>query len=167
MEGRIPTSLSGISTLEELDLAKNNLSGVIPEELSSLHELAIFDVSSSNLSGPIPTWTQFSTFNVSSFQNNNCLWGCPLDSCNENGRQAIKYHNDSKVGNVRVRWFSRVDENMSLIALGMGMGIGFGGFFVLFMSWERAKHWVVPQTFHDPFFECMDFLHRHGLICSR
>ena len=73
LEGKIPTSLSGISTLEQLDLAKNNLSGPIPEELSKLHELVVLGVSSNNLCGQIPTGTQFSTFSVSSFQNNKCL----------------------------------------------------------------------------------------------
>ena len=86
LEGQIPTSLSGISTLEQFDLAKNNLSGPIPENLSKLHELAVLDVSSNNLCGKIPTGTQFSTFSVSSFQDNRCLWGCPLETCNVNER---------------------------------------------------------------------------------
>ena len=70
LEGKIPTSLSGISTLEQFDLAKNNLSGPIPENLSKLHELVILDVSSNNLYGKIQIGTQFSTFTVSSFENN-------------------------------------------------------------------------------------------------
>jgi Leucine-rich repeat (LRR) protein len=152
LEGRIPTSLSGISTLEQLDLAKNNLSGPIPEELSKLHELVVLDVSSNNLCGRIPTGTQFSTFNVSSFQNNKCLWGCPLDSCNENERQARKCDNATKSSNVRVGWLSHVDENMSLIALGLGMGIGFGGVVAIFVFWERAKHWVLSPIMPRPFF---------------
>ena len=84
LEGQIPTSLSGISTLEQLDLAKNDLSGSILENLSKLHELAVLDVSSKNLCGKILIGTQFSTFSVSSFENNRSLWGCPLESCNVN-----------------------------------------------------------------------------------
>ena len=146
MEGWIPTSLSGISTLEQLDLEKSKLTGPIPKELSKLHELVVFDVSSNILCGRIPTGTQFSTFNVSSFQNNSCLWGCHLYSCNENERQARKCDNDTKGSNVEVGWFSHVEENMSLIALGMGMRLGFGGVVGIFMLWKRAKDWVVPPN---------------------
>jgi hypothetical protein len=152
LEGRIPATLSQISTLEQLDLAHNYLSGRIPEELSELHELSVLDVSSNILCGQIPTGTQFSTFNVTSFQKNKCLWGCPLDSCNENERQARKGDNASKSNNVRLGWLSRVDANISLIALGMGMGIGFGGVVIIFMFWKRARYWVMPPNMPRPFF---------------
>jgi hypothetical protein len=152
LEGRIPTTLSQISTLEQLDLAHNYLSGSIPEELSELPELSVLDVSSNILCGRIPTRTQFSTFNVISFQKNKCLWGCPLDSCNENERQANKDDNSSKSINVRLGWISHVDENMSFIELGMGMGIGFGGVVIIFMLWKRSKNWVIPPNMTRPFF---------------
>lgn len=125
---------------------------MIPKELSKLHEFAVFDVSSNILCGQIPIGTQFSTFNVSSFQNNKCLWGCPLESCNRNERQATKADNDSKSCNVRAGWFTHVEENISLIALWIGMSIGFWGVIFLFMSWKRAKDWVVPPNMPLPFF---------------
>ena len=102
LEGRIPASLCAISTLEQLDLANNNLNGSIPEELSKLHELAILDVSSNILYGEIPRGTQFSTFSVSSFLKNKCLWSFPLDSCNENGRQQRKCDDTSNTSKVKV-----------------------------------------------------------------
>ena len=104
LEGKIPASLSAISTLEQLDLAKNKLSGPIPEGLSKLHELALLNVSSNILCGKILRGTQFSTFDVSSFQKNKCLWSCPLDSCNEIKRQTTKGDNDtqSKISDVRM-----------------------------------------------------------------
>ena len=86
LEGQFPTSLSGISTLEQLDLANNNLSGPIPQDLSKISMLASFEVSSNNLCGPIPTGTQFSTFNVTSFQKNKCLCGLPLPPCKQNDK---------------------------------------------------------------------------------
>ena len=133
LEGRIPATLSEVSTLEQLDLANNNLSGPIPHELSKLHDLSILDVSSNSLCSQIPIGTQFSTFNATSFQKNKCLWGYPLDTCNENEKQVRKCDSATKSSDVRVEWLSCVDENMSLIAFGMGMGLGFGGVVGIFM----------------------------------
>jgi len=60
----------------------------------------------------------------------------------------IKAHrkkNDSIIqsNDVKVSWLSHVEEKMSLIALGIGMGIGFGGVIIIFMLWEKAKHWIM------------------------
>jgi hypothetical protein len=152
LEGLIPASLSNISTLEQLDLAKNNLSGEIPQELSKLSELSVFDVSSNNLCGLIPTGTQFSTFNVTSFQRNKCLYGCPIDTCNENKRPKSEDNSSSKSGKPTVGWLSSVDENMSLMALAMGLGIGFGGTIFVFVVWEKARCWVVPPKRPQAFY---------------
>ena len=112
------------------------MSGSIPHELSKLHDLSILDVSSNILCRKIPRGTQISTFNVTSFQKNKCLWGCPLDSCNENGRPIRQGDSASKSNDVKVDLLNHLDKNMSLIALGIGVGIGFGGVVILFMSWE-------------------------------
>jgi Leucine-rich repeat (LRR) protein len=78
LEWVIPASLGNIYKLEVLDLSKNNLKGQIPEESSILRELSVLDVSSNHLCGPIQRGTQFSTFNVTPFQENHCLCGFPL-----------------------------------------------------------------------------------------
>jgi len=135
LEGSIPTSLSNISTLEVLDLAKNNLSEQIPQALSNLHWLRVLDVSSNNLCGPIPTRTQFTTFDVASFQSNKCLWGCHIDRCSnqkEKENPLTKGNSTTNNNHVKVEWLSHVDENMSLIALEMRMGIGFEGVVAIF-----------------------------------
>jgi len=152
LEGKIPTSLGGISTLEQLDLAKNDLEGQIPKELSKLHGLAFLNVSSNHLCGQIPKGTQLSTFNVSSFENNKCLWGCPLYPCNESERQAEKSDNISSNSNVRVGWLHHVEKSISLIALGIGIGIGFGGVVVIFMLWGKAKHWMLSPNIAQPYY---------------
>jgi Leucine-rich repeat (LRR) protein len=150
-EGSIPTSLSNISTLEVLDLAKNNLSGKIPQELSNLHWLRVLDVSCNNLCGPIPTGTQFSTFDVTSFQSNKCLWGCPIDRCsNQKENPMIEGNSTSNNPHVKVGWLSRVNENMSLLALSIGTGIGFGGVVAMFILWEKARFWVLALTPKKP-----------------
>ena len=63
----------------------------------------------------------------------------------------IKGDNFSHCSNVRVTWLSHVDENISLIVVGMGTWIGFGGVAVIFMLWERDKHWVVPPNMPQTF----------------
>jgi len=144
LEGKMPASLSEISTLEQLDLAKNNLTGEIPQEFSKLSMLAVFDVSFNRLCGPIPTGTQFTTFSTTSFQKNKCLWGCPLNPCNENKPPfAPGEGNSGKSNNIKEGWLSHLDEKMSLLALGMGLGIGFGGVVAMFILWERDRHWVL------------------------
>lgn len=157
LEGLIPASLSNISALEQLDLSKNNLSGEIPQELSKLHELGVFDVSSNNLCGPIPIGTQFSTFTVTSFQRNKCLYGCPLDTCNENKRPKREENNTAMSGKPVVGWLSRVDEKMSLMALVIGLGIGFGGVVFAFVVWEKARHWLLSPKRPQPFYRVYRF----------
>lgn len=154
LEGVIPASIGNISKLEVLDLSKNNLKGQIPEELSILHELSILDVSSNHLCGPIPRGTQISTFNVSSFQENKCLCGFPLHPCGEREIPMIKGNDSSKNHIVKVGWFHRVDEKISVVALGIGLGIGFGGTIAMLNMWEKARLWmsslwpIKPQPYY-------------------
>ena len=118
-----------------------------------LHQLSILYVSSNNLCGRIPTRTQFSTFNVTSFENNKCLWGYPLDSCTEK-EPMRKYDAFDKSSNVNVGWLNHVEEKISLVALATGMRIRFTGVVTVFIFCERAKYWLlysyILQT--QPFF---------------
>ena len=50
----MPESLAGLSKLQELDLAGNNLNGSIPAQLGSLHDLKALDLSGNALAGEIP-----------------------------------------------------------------------------------------------------------------
>jgi hypothetical protein len=144
LEGQIPTSLNRISTLEQLDLAKINLGGPIPEGLSTLSMLDSFDVSSNNLCGPIPTGTQFSNFNVTCFEKNECLCGFPLPPCKQKDKpnKASTGDNGDR-SNVKRGWLSYVDEEVSLTALTLGLGIGFGGFVAMFIAWDKARCWLM------------------------
>ena len=99
-------------------MAINNLSGL---ELSYLHWLGVLNVSSNSLCGKIPSWTQFSNFDVTLFQRNKCLWGCPLDTCIENKNKNGENNYNSTRNNVQIRWLSQVDGQMSLITLKIRM----------------------------------------------
>jgi hypothetical protein len=132
-------------------LSKNNLSGEIPQELSKLTKLASLDVSFNRLCGRIPKGTQLDTFNIASFKRNKCLCGYPLQACNETKKNKKK--EDGAPTNVSKDWgwLNRVDEHISLIALGLGVGIGFGGIVTLIIMWDKAWHWMVPpkiKPFH-------------------
>jgi hypothetical protein len=144
LEGKIPACLGEIITLEGLDLAKNKLHGEIPQELSKLSMLASLNVSSNNLCGPIPRGTQFYTFTETSFQRNKCLCGLSLPPCKQTDKSNKTMARDTgSESNVKPGWLSRVNEKVSLIALGMGVGIGFGGVVAMFIAWDRAKCWVL------------------------
>ena len=54
LSGPIPTELSNLASLQELDLARNQLSGLIPAELGNLANLEALRLGSNELSGPIP-----------------------------------------------------------------------------------------------------------------
>ncbi|KAG8373286.1 hypothetical protein BUALT_Bualt11G0008100 [Buddleja alternifolia] len=54
-QGVIPSSISDLcTTLLELDLSFNNLTGTVPENLASCSGLEVLDVSGNNLSGELP-----------------------------------------------------------------------------------------------------------------
>jgi len=114
---------------------------VIPQELSILTKLAYLDISWNRLCGRIPKGTQLDTFNETSFEGNTCLCGYPLQPCKET------HSNNTMEGtsiNKGQGWLSRVNEHVSLIALGLGLGIGFSGVVSVMILWDKARLWVMP-----------------------
>ncbi|KAI9070777.1 hypothetical protein K1719_047260 [Acacia pycnantha] len=76
--GQIPSSMWKLHQLESLDLSNNSFTGEIPSQLASLSFLSYLNLSHNHLVGKIPTGTQLQSFEASSFQGNDGLYGPPL-----------------------------------------------------------------------------------------
>jgi len=124
--------------LKQLDLSKNKLRGGIPQEFSKLTKLASLDVSSNRLCGPLPEGRQLDTFSSTSFENNECLCGNPLQACKEKERQVGPAEGTSI--SKGQKWLKNVDEHVSLIALGLEAGIGFGGVVSVMTMWNKTRN---------------------------
>ncbi|TKW01490.1 hypothetical protein SEVIR_8G184700v4 [Setaria viridis] len=55
LTGKLPSTLSNLSSLSWLSLPNNLFTGVIPESITQMQNLAWLDVSKNEISGPIPT----------------------------------------------------------------------------------------------------------------
>lgn len=105
--------------------------------------LAVLDISYNNLCGTIPKGRQFNTFTEASFHRNKCLCGFPLPQCNQKDKPKKMLVGDNDNMSVKRGWLSRVNEEVSLVALGIGTGIGFGGIIAMFILWDKARCWII------------------------
>ncbi|KAK8470286.1 hypothetical protein PHAVU_004G103200 [Phaseolus vulgaris] len=75
---KIPSNIGKLTSLEFLDLSRNQLAGSIPLSLAQIDRLTVLDLSHNYLSGQIPTGTQLQSFDSSKYEGNVDLCGLPL-----------------------------------------------------------------------------------------
>ncbi|KAI9080564.1 hypothetical protein K1719_037530 [Acacia pycnantha] len=123
-----------MKSLESFDIACNQILGKIPKSMSKLTTLNHLNMSYNNLSGPIPTENQFLTLNDPSiYVGNRYLCGIPLpNKCQDDDvhQDPETYELEDENDSEKV-WFYFV------IAIGFAVGFwGVIGTLVLKKSWR-------------------------------
>ncbi|WVZ14248.1 hypothetical protein V8G54_011814, partial [Vigna mungo] len=72
------SNIGKLTSLEFLDLSRNQLVGSIPSSLAQIDRLTTLDLSHNYLSGKIPIGTQLQSFDASKYEDNDGLCGPPL-----------------------------------------------------------------------------------------
>ncbi|XP_052113864.1 receptor-like protein 7 [Arachis duranensis] len=154
LSGQIPSSIGNLNQLESLDLSMNSLEGEIPTELANLNFLSYLNLSFNHLTGKIPTGTQLQSFEASSFEGNDGLYGPPLTKSPNHGMHALPPPEMPQCGSLacEVQW-NLVSAEMGLV---FGLGIVFGP--LLFRKRWRMRYCqfldkilcrIFPQLTHD------------------
>nr|XP_017227347.1 PREDICTED: LRR receptor-like serine/threonine-protein kinase GSO1 isoform X2 [Daucus carota subsp. sativus] len=81
LSSQLPISLANAHSLERLKLQKNQITGNIPNQFLNLRRLKELDVSDNLLVGRIPLGKPLSDFPRSTYSGNKGLCGKPLDPC--------------------------------------------------------------------------------------
>uniref|UniRef100_A0A803LMH5 Uncharacterized protein n=1 Tax=Chenopodium quinoa TaxID=63459 RepID=A0A803LMH5_CHEQI len=131
--GHIPSSFGNLSQIESLDLSCNNLSGKIPSQLASLNFLGYLNLSFNRLLGKIPTGTQLQSFNASSYEGNQGLYGPPLTT-----RNPIM---TPPTSSERSNWSSKNEQEWMLRGAEVGFSVGITIFVGPILYIKRYREW--------------------------
>jgi Leucine-rich repeat (LRR) protein len=135
LRGNIPSNIGAMRTLESLDLSKNKISGEIPPSISNLTSLSYMNLSYNNLSGRIPSGRQLDTISADNpslmYIGNSELCGPPLqNSCS--GEDDV-IHGDQR---------SRQEHDPMSFYLGLVLGLVVG-LWVVFCALLFKKTWRI------------------------
>ena len=132
---QIPSSIGNLKHLESLDLSINSLEGEIPNELAILNFLSFLNLSFNHLTGKIPIGTQIQSFEASSFEGNDGLYGPPLTESPDDGMHGLLLPTLPACGSqaCKVHW------NFVSVELGMVFGLGIVIGPLLF--WKKWRLW--------------------------
>ncbi|KAJ1419319.1 Leucine-rich repeat [Sesbania bispinosa] len=136
LSGQIPSSIGNLKKLESLDLSGNFLRGKIPSQLATLTFLSFLNLSFNHLVGKIPTGTQLQTFEASSFEGNDGLYGPPLTASSDN--QVHVLSPPSPTGSGRSL---EIDWNILSVELGLIFGLGIVIVPLLYCKQWRVRYW--------------------------
>jgi hypothetical protein len=133
LSGEIPSTIGNLKQLESLDLSNNSLVGEIPMQIASLSFLSYLNLSFNHLVGKIPTGTQLQSFEASSFEGNDGLYGPPLTEKLDGERQDLRPH--PACG----RQDCSNDRNFLNVELGFVLGLGI--IICPIMFWKKWRIW--------------------------
>ncbi|KAH7516252.1 hypothetical protein FEM48_Zijuj10G0115500 [Ziziphus jujuba var. spinosa] len=142
LSGTIPESIRKMQLLESLDLSHNQLSGKIPMGLADISYLAFLDLSNNQLWGRIPTGTQLQSFEASEYSGNRGLCGPPLNvtCCGDEKLQETSTSCETNAGrNVKEDDEEWIDMSWFYMGIGVGFGIGFLG--ACGLAWYFNTSW--------------------------
>ncbi|XP_050208017.1 receptor-like protein EIX2 isoform X2 [Mercurialis annua] len=139
LTGAIPSKIGFLKQLEALDLSRNQISGRIPASMAGLHFLNTLNLSLNALSGRIPSSTQLQSFNVNSFAGNPALCGLPLLSKSPEDDNVEVPASDEEDEDEWRKWF--------YAGMGIGFTLCFCGVsgtvvFCRFQVIDKLMHWV-------------------------
>uniref|UniRef100_A0A803LMH3 Uncharacterized protein n=1 Tax=Chenopodium quinoa TaxID=63459 RepID=A0A803LMH3_CHEQI len=132
--GHIPSSFGNLSQIESLDLSSNALTGRIPTEFANLNFLSYLNLSFNKLSGKIPTSTQLQSFNASSYEGNQGLFGSPLTT---HDPITVTPPTSSEGSN----WSSKSEREWMLRGAEVGFPVGITIFIGPILYIKRYREW--------------------------
>jgi len=136
ISGEIPSTIANLKQLESLDLSNNSLVGEIPVQLASLFFLSYLNLSFNHFVGMIPTGTQLQSFEASSFEGNDGLYGPPLNATLYSKKQD-ELHSQPACE----RLDCSIDWNFLSVELGFVFGLGIIIGPLLFWKKWRVSYW--------------------------